>query len=129
MTASTEPLSAPRPDLRAALDRLRREALGYATAKLDSWHRQVDDARLSGGATDRAVVGGVTAALTGGNPVRAALAGAWAGADAKKKALIIGTVLLLVVLAPVALLLLLLALLVAALLARRTARPAVGSPG
>lgn len=100
--------------LRSALDRLRREAVDYAAAKLDSWRRQVKGLEESAGATDRAVVGGLIALASGRNPIRGALAAAWSGADGWKKAQIVGVVLLLGLLAPIVLLLLLLALLVTA---------------
>jgi hypothetical protein len=119
MTASTiSPDVRRSPDLRAALDRLRREATGYAVARLDTWQRQVKGLEQSVGATDRAVVGALTALMTGGHPIRAALAAAWAGADAKKKAQIVAVILLVLLLGPVVLLLFLLGLLVAAIVWR-----------
>jgi hypothetical protein len=124
MTAgTTTPEAHAAADLRAAWDRLRREAVDYAVGKLDVWQAQAEGARPAPAATDRAVVGGLTALLSGGNPVTAALAAAWHAADAKKRAQIVATVLLLALLAPVALVLLLLALLVTALVLAVSGKP------
>lgn len=111
------------PDLRPALQRLARAAGRYAEAKRSSWTDQIKGLIEPAGATDRAVVEGLRAWVTGGNPATAALRGAWVGADAKTKVAIVAVLLLAVVLAPVLVLLILLGLLITALVlkARATA--------
>lgn len=115
-------------DVRDSWIRLREEARHFAVAKLDSWQRQAKGLVEPDGATDRAVVEAVKAGVTGNNPLKAALAGAWKGADGKTKAAFVATLVLLAVLAPVALLVVLLGLLVAAVVlkTRAAARGARG---
>lgn len=103
------------PDITDALRRLTRATARYAEARRDAWLDQLKGVAQPAGATDRAVVEGLTAWATGHNPVTAALRGAWAGADAKTKVAIVAVLVLVAVVAPVLLLLLLLALLVTAL--------------
>ncbi len=126
--STTAPALPTTADVRDSWTRLREEARHYAVAKLDSWQRQAKGIAEPAGATDRAVVEGVKAGVSGKNPVKAALAGAWKGADVKTRAAIVATLLLLAVLAPVALLLVLLGLLVAVVVlkTRAAARGARG---
>lgn len=115
-TAFDEPTSLPMtPDLRHALRRLARAALRYAEAKRIDWRDQIKGVAEPAGASDRAVVEGLKAWVTDGNPATAALRGAWVGAEGTTKAAIVAVLLLAVVLAPLLLLLILLALLVTAL--------------
>jgi hypothetical protein len=112
------------PDLGASMRRLARATVRYAEARRDSWTGQLEGAIEPDGATDRAVTEGLKAWATGGNPVSAALRGAWAGADTKSRVAIVGTLLLVAVLAPVLLVLLLLGLLVTALVLKARAATA-----
>ena len=102
-------------DLGASMRRLAAATVGYAEAKAGSGVGQAKGVAEPAGVGDRAVVEGLKAGVTGGNPVSAALRGAWAAADAKTKIAIVAILLLVAVLSPVLLLLLLLGLLVTAL--------------
>lgn len=93
----------------------------FAEAKRDHWTDQLKGAAEPTGATDRAIVEGLKAWATGGNPATAALRGAWVGADGMTKAAIIALLLLAALLAPVVLLLILLGLLVTALVLKARA--------
>lgn len=110
-------------DLGASMRRLASATVGYAEAKRDSWIDQVKGATEPAGVTDRAVTEGLKAGVTGGNPVSAAVRGAWAAADAKTKVAIVAILLLVAVLSPVLLLLLLLGILVTVLVLKARRAP------
>ena len=98
------------------LRRLYEASVGYTTARashtVDRLTRRLEDFAQPHGAADRAALEGAKAAVTGGNPLWAAVKGAWVGADGKVKAGVVALLLLLLLVSPVLLVLLLLALLV-----------------
>jgi len=106
--------------LAPALSDLREAALGYATAKasrkVEDWAEDLNDFVASGGPTTQAVFEGVKAQLRG-NPVWAAIKGAWSGASPELKLAVVLILILMLVLGPVLLLVLVCGLLVAALVA------------
>ena len=104
-----------------ALRRLAEAALEAAADKLshkvDEWIRKLEEGATSVGATGTAVLAGLKAHLLGKNPVWAAMKGAWLGASAPLRLVVVLVLLLVLLLAPVVVLLLLLGLLVAAIVA------------
>lgn len=108
-------------DMVAALRRLSEAAVGYAVQKashqVDDWTRRLDEIASPSGATERAVVEGAKASVTGRNPVWAAAKGAWLGASGPVRLAMVVSLVLLAVQAPVLLLLLILGFLVAGLVA------------
>ncbi len=102
-----------------ALSELLQAALRYATVKasrkLEHWAADLNDLVASGGPATQAVAEGLTAKLSGKNPVWAAIKGAWSGASLKAKLAVVLILLVAGLLAPVVLLVLVLGLLVAAI--------------
>lgn len=95
-------------ELRVALRRLGREAVRYATWRLDAWQRQINGEAEPAGPADLAVVAGLHGWATGEtNPGWTALRAAWAGSDTTTRAALVIVLSLLAVTAPVVLLLVL----------------------
>lgn len=84
-----------------------------ASQAVDRLTRRLEAVAQPHGAADRAALEGAKATILGGNPVWAAVKGAWKGADVKVKAAVVTLLLLTLVVSPVLLVLLLLGLLVA----------------
>ena len=98
------------------LDAVLARALAPAK-RFQEWMDTIFEAVEHGGAGMKATLEGIRAALTGKNPVWAAIKGLWTGLSGPAKAALVLLVVLGLVLAPVLLVILLLALLVVALVA------------
>ena len=151
MTTTTEEQTTTSPE--AAFTQVMTSALEFAAAKVsqkvDGWIDRLDKVAAAGakdlsdaggelstigldaiaeggGAKQQAAAEGLRAGLQGGNPVWAAIKGAWSGGSAKVRAAIVAAVValvLLLVLSPLLLLAFLLALLIVAAVAKaRSAR-------
>jgi len=123
--ASTPRTTQPSATPGAAFARVFGTAVEYAVAKAshtaDRWTNKLTTGAADVGATERAGIWGAEAKLRGGNPVRAAVKGAWTGSSAAVKAAIVTALvalLLMLVLSPVLLLVFLLSLLVVAAVAQ-----------
>lgn len=115
-----------RNELATSVSRLLDTARGYVAARLDAAITAVkDDVADPDGMLPGAAVAVVEAERSQSNPVWAAAKGAWSGADAKTRVLVVAGLVLTLLLAPVVLAVGLLAILVAALVS--TIRKAAGS--
>ncbi len=108
-------------NLAPGLRRLYEAAVGYSATRasqaVDRLTRRLEAVAQPHGAADRAALEGAKATVLGGNPVWAAVKGAWKGADGKVKAAVVTLLLLILLVSPVLLVLLLLGLLVGAAVA------------
>jgi hypothetical protein len=109
--AGTGPGAALRDVSEAVLERV----TAKASRKTEDWTRRLNEVAAPDGATDRAGYEGLKTALLGGNPVWAALKGAWSGSGTNAKVLAVVSLVLMLLVAPVPTLLLLLGLLGAGL--------------
>jgi hypothetical protein len=113
--ALADSLAELRESLRGLLAALLEKGYGIALAAVERMADGLDEMAARGGLQPGALLGGLTAKLTGGNPIVGALTGAFRALSPGAKALLVLALVLAVVLLPVTVVLLLLVLIVGAL--------------